>query len=154
MADGRTHTVATVCVAAGAAIACIALGQPAVAIYAAGGAIVGVVVHPDLDQNSGKSFGARVLGPLQIPWKILWAPYAVMVPHRHWMSHAPVVGTIGRVLYLLTIKAIVHAAIARVEFWNILLHDVSFILTYPLWLGLIGLAFADLIHYALDVFPR
>ena len=52
----------------------------------------GLYLSPDLDLKS-------------LPWKrwgvlrFLWLPYQ-KIPHRHWLSHAPVVGSIGRLLYL------------------------------------------------------
>ena len=52
----------------------------------------GLYLSPDLDLKS-------------LPWKrwgvlrCLWLPYQ-RIPHRHWLSHAPVVGSIGRLLYL------------------------------------------------------
>jgi uncharacterized metal-binding protein len=53
----------------------------------------GLYLSPDLDLES-------------LPWKrwgilrIIWLPYQKFIPHRHWLSHAPVVGSIGRLLYL------------------------------------------------------
>ncbi len=52
----------------------------------------GLYLSPDLDLKS-------------LPWKrwgilrFIWIPYQ-RIPHRHWLSHAPVVGSIGRLLYL------------------------------------------------------
>ena len=52
----------------------------------------GLYLSPDLDLKS-------------LPWKrwgilrFLWLPYQ-RIPHRHWLSHAPIVGSIGRLLYL------------------------------------------------------
>jgi uncharacterized metal-binding protein len=52
----------------------------------------GLYLSPDLDLKS-------------LPWKrwgilrIIWLPYQ-RIPHRHWLSHAPIVGSIGRLLYL------------------------------------------------------
>jgi uncharacterized metal-binding protein len=52
----------------------------------------GLYLSPDLDLKS-------------LPWKrwgvikFIWLPYQ-RIPHRHWLSHAPVVGSIGRLLYL------------------------------------------------------
>ena len=52
----------------------------------------GLYLSPDLDLKSN-------------PWKrwgvlrFIWLPYQ-RIPHRHWLSHAPIVGSIGRLLYL------------------------------------------------------
>ena len=54
--------------------------------------LAGLYLSPDLDLKS-------------LPWKrwgilrFIWIPYQ-RIPHRHWLSHAPVVGSIGRLLYL------------------------------------------------------
>lgn len=52
----------------------------------------GLYLSPDLDLKS-------------LPWKrwgilrFLWIPYQ-QIPHRHWLSHAPVIGSLGRLIYL------------------------------------------------------
>jgi uncharacterized metal-binding protein len=32
--------------------------------------------------------------------KFIWLPYQKKIPHRHWLSHAPIVGSALRLLYL------------------------------------------------------
>src|ERR671932_924179 len=52
----------------------------------------GLYLSPDLDLKS-------------LPWKrwgvlrFIWLPYQ-KIPHRHWLSHTPIVGSVGRLLYL------------------------------------------------------
>ena len=69
---------------------------------------------PDLDlvgvtisEKEAVRVWGRVLGTL---WFMVWLPYARLIPHRHWMSHAPVIGTLGRLLWLLWLPAFVLAA--------------------------------------------
>ena len=53
----------------------------------------GLYLSPDLDLKS-------------LPWKrwgilrFIWLPYQKSIPHRHWLSHAPVIGSAVRLLYL------------------------------------------------------
>jgi uncharacterized metal-binding protein len=32
--------------------------------------------------------------------KSIWVPYQDRIPHRHWLSHAPVIGSVVRLFYL------------------------------------------------------
>jgi uncharacterized metal-binding protein len=45
----------------------------------------------------------RWLAPLRYLWVALWWPYAKLIPHRSFCSHGPLVGTAGRLLWLLLI---------------------------------------------------
>jgi uncharacterized metal-binding protein len=79
----------------------------------------GLYLSPDLDLKS-------------LPWKrwgllkSIWLPYQKFIPHRHWLSHAPVVGSIGRLLYLGLWLSPVAIALIRAlpplqlgkEFWH------------------------------------
>ena len=68
------------------------------------GALAGMLLTPDLDVRgsvrayamawrAGWLFGAF--------WRALWWPYSRIIPrHRHWLSHLPIVGTMGRLIYL------------------------------------------------------
>jgi uncharacterized metal-binding protein len=59
-------------------------------------AILGdLFLSPDLDNGSG-SRAYRMWGPL----RFLWYPYMRALPHRSAVSHWPVIGTAGRLLYL------------------------------------------------------
>ena len=98
----------------------------------------GLYLSPDLDLKS-------------LPWKrwgvlrCLWLPYQ-RIPHRHWLSHAPVVGSIGRLLYLgvllspvaiVFIKALPPLQMGR-EFW------------YTVAAVLVGVEVSALNHLLLD----
>jgi len=98
----------------------------------------GLYLSPDLDLKS-------------LPWKrwgilrFLWLPYQ-RIPHRHWLSHAPVVGSIGRLLYLgLWLSPLLIA------FWRYL---PALRLGSDFWLvvaaAMIGVELSALNHLALD----
>jgi uncharacterized metal-binding protein len=75
------------------------------------GIIGGYYFSPELGLIAASShlLGGLYLSPdldlISLPWKrwgalrFLWIPYQ-RIPHRHWLSHAPIVGSIGRLLYL------------------------------------------------------
>jgi uncharacterized metal-binding protein len=79
----------------------------------------GLYLSPDLDLKS-------------IPWKrwgllkFIWLPYQKSIPHRHWLSHAPVIGSAVRLLYLGVLLSPVAIAFYRElqplqlgkEFWH------------------------------------
>src|SRR5512146_688351 len=107
MASGKTHAVATVLTAGVFGPSLYFLGRVPLAesLCFATGCMIGLLVNPDLDvrhfthaeQVVRKSVG-RFLAGL---WYALWWPYARMVPrHRHPLSHFPLVGTLGRVVYI------------------------------------------------------
>jgi uncharacterized metal-binding protein len=98
----------------------------------------GLYLSPDLDLKS-------------LPWKrwgvlrIIWLPYQ-RIPHRHWLSHAPVVGSIGRLLYLGVLLSPVAIAFLKAlpplqmgrEFW------------YAVASALVGVEVSALNHLLLD----
>lgn len=68
------------------------------------GAICGWLIDPDLDHHHITSRSERriwnvnpVLGYL---WEVFWYPMARAIPHRHWLSHLPPIGTFVRLGYM------------------------------------------------------
>jgi len=114
---------------------------------AAVGCVAGVLLSPDLDHEAITESealvyrrGGQVLGSL---WRTYWMPYALLIPHRHWLSHAPLIGTLGRLLYLLA--PFVISAAARGRLLTFLAGAAS------LWPMLVGLAASDLAHWVMDL---
>jgi len=62
----------------------------------AAGAILGMLIHPDWDHAEVKGVVAD-LGP----FKLLVKPYGKAIPHRSFLSHGPLIGTAGRLAYIL-----------------------------------------------------
>ena len=78
-------------------------------------------------------------------WQMYWFPYAIIIPHRHGLSHLPGLGTAGRVAYLavtiwLLVRLSVLPPIDRVPEW-----------VFPI---AIGLAVSDFTHFWLDFIRR
>ena len=100
MASGRLHDRATGLLALPFALLWGPwLGPVGVAVAAAAFLIGGLWLSPDLDTRSNAT---RRWGPLAL----LWWPYRRWLPHRSFLSHSPLVGTAGRLLYLAALAAL------------------------------------------------
>lgn len=101
-------------------------------LLAVSGILTGVVITPDMDlaENfKGEPF---------------WYLYGRLFKHRG-ISHAPVVGTLTRVLYMVIFAAPVFLLMG----WGWWLSDRLMDLWSYVWLG--GLVLADVFHYVLDI---
>ena len=100
MASGRNHALDSVlCGGVGAAVILHNGHAPASAMVFAFGAYTGLLLSPDLDQD-GLTL-SEVLLPWPFRWLFIayWMPYAWMMPHRSFWSHAPVLSTFVRLAY-------------------------------------------------------
>ena len=158
MASGRTHDMAAVVTAVSGGIVDMALHHdPARAAALALGGLFGLYITPDLDLSASVRSEARHLPVawLRLPFLLLWYPYS-LIAHRSFLSHLPLVGTLGRVLYL---YGMVWLWLALAE-WALSLPAGT--LTAP-WRMLsrapaarawvTGLALVDLVHWLLDGMP-
>lgn len=143
MPSGSTHAALSTLALVALPVA-LAIWTTAPIVPVACGLVIGWLVSPDLDQEAVKTVDEQrwhkvpVVGWL---WSALWWPYARIVPHRSFWSHAPVVGTIGRLLYL----AIPTWLVGR---WL----DVTWPAVEPryLWYALGGWCAQDALHWVLD----
>lgn len=153
MSTGEEHAKASVA-AALALVPLVGLPYgPLAAAAAAGGSLLGIALSPDLDQEGLSAFENKLvkytLG-LGFLWVMVWYPYARFIPHRGWMSHAPVVGTLIRVVYL---GSILGLGLGISGLWGGDLRPVQDALGPPLGWLLFGLSVSDIIHWAMDGFP-
>jgi uncharacterized metal-binding protein len=120
----------------------------------AGGCLAGLVIDPDLDirhfthaEYVLRHSAGRFLAGL---WYGLWWLYARLIPyHRHPLSHFPLVGTLGRVLYLLLVVELVWFLAGRL----VPLPPLSWPpATSGTWWALGGLALVDGLHALMDIF--
>lgn len=101
MSSGLVHTRANTVIALGVLIFVRPIET---AILMASGCVLAIFVGPDNDLNgSNYSFYLvkKYLG--KVPhalWRAFWWPFQRVTPHRHFISHFPVVGTFLRFLYL------------------------------------------------------
>ena len=148
VASGRAHAAASLILAlpCGIAIGWLTNDAGAGMLAAAGCGVGGIVLSPDLDMaqeiTESERLVIRRLGPLGWLWTLLFWPYGILVPHRDWKSHAPIIGTLGRLLYL----ALPLLLLARWQGWTLAIPDW-------LWPWAVGLAVADSIHWMMDKCP-
>lgn len=144
MSSGKTHAQITALITPPVGLITLAIAGPVYALLATCGCLLGILLSPDLDQPTytySEYLMLRFNKLLGTLWVLFWAPYAKAVPHRSRLSHWPILGTLGRVLYLGI---------------PLLLLDVVLPLTIvPAWghifAAVIGLAVSDTAHWATDV---
>jgi uncharacterized metal-binding protein len=106
VSSGQKHAGVTKGIAAGIGVGAAASHflQPVELTFMAIGCLLGLFLSPDADVDSGhigfhyvrKVFGR---GGLWV-WQQWWMPYQISIKHRSFWSHAPIVGTVVRLLYL------------------------------------------------------
>lgn len=105
MASGKAHHMATLTLTPAVAAAAYHYtgGNGFYTALAGLGCLLNILINPDRDlrvQSSDFKL-ARYTAGLGLLWPMFWWVYSSLIPrHRHWLSHFPVVGTTGRVLYL------------------------------------------------------
>jgi uncharacterized metal-binding protein len=111
------------------------------------GCLAGLLITPDLDVDvpvNSHAVVRRHAGLLPwLAWRLLWLPYAKTIPHRHWLSHAPVIGTLIRVAYMSAVIWLILTLLGIPFPWH----------SPPGWTGwaLSGLMIADAVHWAADL---
>ena len=165
MANGRTHAVGTQTLAVLLFAAEATNGklsgyslQPTL-IYSAvlaGGAMLGLLLTPDLDVNAGSisEEEVRELSPFgENLWWMYWFPYRQTLPHRSPFSHWPVIGTIGRLLYI-SIPYWIGLAVTYSfdpSIFNWLAQAGIWLIMLPYFrVAVLGLAGADTLHFFMD----
>jgi uncharacterized metal-binding protein len=148
MPDGKTHAAITTIAAAGLYGAGTLLGLPdGVPLALAGGCMVGLLITPDLDVNDriyAHHLLRREAGRLPaLAWKTFWLPYSRLVPHRHWLSHAPFIGTSLRLGYLVLLAWLLLALFGHPWPWQ----ELPAWAPWAVW----GLVVSDALHWAADL---
>lgn len=141
MPNGRRHNIACATVAVSSASA-LFIYSPSAAFWCATGALAGLLLSPDLDiENNSIHHIRKYAGlPASALWFIAWWPYRKLCKHRGFWSHAPVVSTAIRLLYL-------SALAFPLRYW------LKFPLpTFTTGMGwwILGLTLADFSHFVLD----
>ena len=165
MADGKTHALGTQALAVLLFSAEVMNGKingysflPVLAYSAvlAGGTLLGTVLTPDLDVNAGSisEDEVREISPFgENLWWIYWYPYRMILPHRSPFSHWPIIGTIGRLVYI-SLPYWVGLGITyfvSTMWFNVLAQNGIWLITLPYFqVAMLGLAGADLLHFFMD----
>jgi uncharacterized metal-binding protein len=99
----------------------------------------GLYLSPDLDLKS-------------LPWKrwgilkFIWLPYQKFIPHRHWLSHAPVIGSAVRLLYL----GLLLSPVAIAIYWEMQPLQLGKDFWLAVAAALVGVEVSALNHLLLD----
>lgn len=147
MASGKNHFIADVAIN----IASLPFAFVDPLAYVTGN-LLGTILTPDMDLP-GTSFPERMTSNFikyvtGIKSKgvhnvilALSAVYAVLIPHRSWLSHLPIIGTLTRIGFLVGIWWV----LMRVVGWptSIAVNETS-ILTFLIW------DFHTVIHFVMD----
>lgn len=149
VATGKQHGIVTIALSVPSGIAGYALSQRIdFAVVTMLGCLTGLFVDPDLDVNGltkSRMRWGRIALPLVYVWSLLWSLYSWVIPHRHWVSHLPIIGTAGRLSYLTAILSLISMG----KFWQ-----WPFLLPIDLlFCFFIGLAVSDMAHWIMDGMP-
>ena len=165
MADGKTHALGTQTLAVLLFAAEATNGKlnrydlRTTLIYSAvlaGGTMLGLILTPDLDVNAGSisENEVREISPFgENLWWVYWYPYRMVLPHRSPFSHWPVIGTLGRLLYI-TLPYWVGLGITYFlsdAWFTAMVENTLWLFALPYFrVAVLGLASADLLHFFMD----
>ena len=148
MPAGKIHAMASIVTAAsaGAALYFNNLASLTSSCNVAGGALLGVLVSPDLDLMENGNYSMVILRArsyyLAEIWRLFWWPYARLSKHRG-VSHWPIIGTLLRVIYIIIIYFILAIVLSLIGIRVPLYFD-------PLAPYIAGLMLADFVHIVMD----
>jgi len=166
MADGHTHILATKTLAAflfagqignGLLIKRYSIQETLLSALAlSAGTLAGLFLTPDLDIDAGSMSEEEVrkISPFgENIWWIYWYPYRILIPHRSFLSHFPIIGTLGRLFYL-SIPYLVVTGITYVvapDVFGLLAFAGLWLIFFPYFqMFVLGLASSDLLHFFMD----
>lgn len=149
MPSGKIHSALTMATASGVLAPYLIVQFDGNPYWYVAGCVIGVLVSPDMDVDKGNisdQMIRKVSRPAQFLWRLFWTPYALLVPHRNFISHFPIFGTLVRIGYVFIILNLL----------NIILYTVLRLFdTVPLiwiwnWSFFFGLCHVDTIHWFVD----
>lgn len=122
------------------------------------GCFSGMLITPDLDQENvtrSQWILVKKTGGLGWLWVWIWWPYAVLVPHRHFISHFPVISSVIRFSYLRIVRYLWVGSLIFVseEFHNFVQGLFSQIPWQYHLSFLVGLIISDTLHWFMDMKP-
>lgn len=152
MSSGKTHAIGSLVSAP------IAMGlvysytsDPRLALFAGIGSVSGILLTPDLDQESISASEWKLIQitcGIGFLWNALWGPYSTFIPHRSVLSHLPVLGTCLRLLYLyaaLSICLWIFDSTLSLPSFEVLVRSPDFRAFVA------GLVASDISHWILDL---
>lgn len=150
MASGKAHASTSIIasVPTGLLVGATAT-DPIEGVGAALGCLSGIFLTPDLDQEGFSAIEHWLIRKTWLfgfAWLALWYPYARATRHRAWLSHCPIVGTVGRLVYCALWIGLAWAVLGRPDLPAIPVWGGVFF-----WGWLKGLAVSDTAHWAMDL---
>lgn len=155
MSSGLWHNRATIT----ATTICTLLAlpyEPTIALCVAIGGLSGILLTPDLDQPTlnrvenqlikNKSLLLRLVGYVYVTF---FSAYAYMFGHRSFWTHWPIVGTVGRLLYIAIVFGIIRLLATPIDYAIILWQSGMINWQYIIY-GFIMLTIVDTIHWVMD----
>lgn len=159
MPSGRIHGQDSIILAAQAVgLTVMQGGDLRVALSVATGSVLGLFLSPDLDQDGRTSSELILIRRIPVighAFFMFWYPYAVLIPHRHFLSHAPVISTAGRLLYIALFWVAVLLALVLLGVdvqTSVLTRRAVGLWPWARWI-LVGLALSDSMHWLRDFWP-
>lgn len=108
------------------------------------GCFSGVVLSPDLDHHHIRTQSEKVVYDIPVIgwligrlWELYWIPYGAVCPHRCFISHAPVISTIVRLIYGIPIMWPMWWILWQIESPTMIVFTV-------------GLMISDFVHWCMD----
>ena len=158
MSDGRTHIKASLILAGGFGVSTVLTQEPSNLLYSFG-ALLGIMLSPDLDldvKNVSSTIMRKKVGWFgESAWDATWHFYRKSLKHGSPLSHLPVIGTLGRIIYLFCLFIVVPTVVLKFLFFpNLnLMYELTWwtnilVTGYKVVLGLMA---SDLIHFFLDL---
>jgi uncharacterized metal-binding protein len=150
MPSGKIHSALTLATASGVLAPYLIVQFDGNPYWYVAGCVVGILVSPDMDVDKGNisdQIIRKISRPAQWLWRLFWTPYALLVPHRHFISHFPIFGTVLRVGYIFLIINLLNFLIRFIAY-N-LDDTVSFVWLWN-WSFFFGLCHVDAIHFVVD----
>lgn len=157
MSSGIVHTKASLMLATGFGIGGILSLNPSM-LQPVVGALIGVIITPDLDVDNGFIGDAHIRRFsywLEKIWDLIWLYYRKSLKHGGPLSHFPVISTFGRIVYLYFVVIVVPHTIIYFAFkpnWDLnWVFEAYWLNILDCWKIIIGMIGSDIIHWALDV---
>lgn len=156
MPSGRIHLQSSLILAASFSGAALILNDIRL-LECAGGAMLGVILSPDLDVDKGNVSNFIIRKQLgnfaERSWRWFWKGYSESFKHRGFASHFPVFSTFVRLFYIYYLLVFIPHALFYIAFspsW-----DFGYVLRwYAMYIFnpvvLYGLCSSDFIHWFLD----
>lgn len=146
MSSGKAHNTITKFAVIPTVIVTARLFDMPAALVTSLGCLSGIILTPDLDQEGINCTEWQIVkksAGLGFLWLMFWYPYAMIIPHRHFLSHFPVISTLIRLIYVLFIPFVLSVYFGYTNVWYTLLPHIGYFF--------MGLCVSDTLHYLADI---